>query len=106
MGPASANEMDRHVAKAYIAAVQAIDSNLQKFSSTSKCAICEGTGHPFLDCKVLKDVEFLRKYHIAYCVSQRRLKKLLTTQVTVHALDAALIDEVKDDNDTAPPDYR
>jgi len=27
---------------------------------------------PFADCKVLKDVEYLKKYHIAYCVNQRR----------------------------------
>ena len=75
------------------------------FSTTSECAVCKGTGHPFSDCKVLKDVEFLRKHHIAYCVKQRRLKKLLATRVAVHALDAALIDEAKDADDTTPPDY-
>jgi len=100
--PAGANEMDRHIAKAYVAAVKAIDSDPRMFSTTSECAVCKGTGHPFSDCKVLKDVEFLKKHHIAYCVNQRRLKKLLATRVAVHALDAVLIDEATDADDNAP----
>ena len=57
---------------------------------------------PFSDCKVLKDVKFLWKHHIAYCVNQGRLKKLLAIRVAVHALDAVLIDEATDADDNAP----
>ena len=45
--PASANKVDHHVAKAYINAVRAIDNDPHKFTSTSECAVCEGTIHPF-----------------------------------------------------------
>ena len=99
----SFDEMDCHVAKAYIAAVKAIDSDHRTFSTTSECAVCKGTGHPFSDCMALKDVEFLKKHHIAYCVNQRRLRKMLTTRAAVHWLHT-----VQADNDEEPPapDFR
>ena len=106
--PPDASSEDQHIANRYTVAVHAIQADPRKFSSSSECAICEGTSHSFADCEVLKDIDFLKKhYNITYCVNQQRLKKMLTNQATVHALHAAINDEKRPDRDTAPaaPDF-
>ena len=91
--PSATDSDDLHTAQRYSAAVHAIQADPRKFLSSSKCAVCEGTSHPFADCEVLNDIEFLKKHHVAYCVNQRRLKKKMITRAAVNELIAAINDE-------------
>ena len=61
----------------YESALNAVQAGPFKFSSqNTPCAVCEKIGHPFEDCEVLKNVEFLRKHHIQYYIQARYLRKL------------------------------
>ena len=100
--PPDINGDDRHIAQCYTAAINAIQADPRKFDLSSECAVCGGTGHPFIDCMALNDIYFLRKHHIAYCVKQWRLKKMMTTRVAVNTLGAALTNQASPDQDFCP----
>ena len=104
--PPDVSPVDQHIADRYTAAVHAIQADPRKFSSCSECAVCEGTGHPFADCEILQDIEFLKKHHIAYCVNQRRLKKMLTTRAAVNWLHTANNDEEHPTDGPPASDFR
>ena len=56
---------DMTAVQCYESALNAIKAEPFKFSShTTPCAVCDRIGHPFEDCEVLRNVDFLRKHHI------------------------------------------
>ena len=75
----------------------AIQADPRQFSSSIPCAVCDVSGHSFDECPILKDIAFLIKHHIQYCLTQRRLKKMTTTCVAVNAVHAAITDEETED---------
>ena len=101
--PSDVSPYHQHLTDRYTAAVHAIQADPRKFSSSSECVVCEGTGHPFAECEVLQDVEYLKKHHITFCVNQRRMRKMLATRAAVHWLHTTQAD---DDAEPPAPDFR
>ena len=66
------SDMDDHEVLAvqyYESALNPVTADPVKFSSqTTPCAVCGEIGHPFRDCKILRNVEYLRTHHIQYCL--------------------------------------
>ena len=88
--PLDADDGIEMTSRQYSAAVNSVQADPRKFSSTSPCVVCLETGHSFADCPVLNDIPFLKKHHIAYCANQRRLQKMMTTRAAVNRLAAIL----------------
>ena len=94
----------------YTTAIHAVISKPNKFTDGMACAI-SSEKHSFIDCKTLLDVEFLRKYFIAYCLQWKHTHRQIITAVNrLEASDIADIadtddqDTVSDDSDTAMDD--
>ena len=81
----------------YESALKTIKKHPLQFSSTTPCAVCGKPGHPFKDCQILQNVEYLRTHHIQYCLQARRMRRLLDTQVDNVPLH--LVETVSDDGD-------
>ena len=104
--PSDAAEDVELTSRQYSAAVNSVQADPRKFSSTSPCVVCLETGHSFADCPVLNDIPFLKKHHIAYCANQRRLQKMMTTRAAVNRLAAVLpTQEPSPKQDDATPDF-
>ena len=92
------NDLEIFVVQCYESALNAVQADPLKFSSlTMSRAVCGKIGHPFRECEILHNVEFLWTHHIQYCLQARRLRKLLDQQrkyVPLH-----LIETVSDDDD-------
>ena len=62
------SDMDDHevlAVKYYESALNAVTADPVKFSSqTTPCAACGEISHPFRDCKIHRNVEYLRTHHI------------------------------------------
>ena len=67
------------------------------FTEHTVC-VCERIGHPFEDCEVFQNVEFLRKHHIQYCLQARHLRKLFDQQ-TKKNVALYLVDTVYGEDD-------
>ena len=69
--PSATDGDDRHIAQCYAAAVNAVEAIPEQFSSSiTLCVVCDITGHSLDDCLALKDIAFLKKRHIQYCLQQ------------------------------------
>ena len=103
--PPDTSVEDKYIATRYTAAIHSIQADPRKFSTSSASVVCQDTGHSFDKCDVFNDIAFLKKHHIAYCSSQRRLKKMMTTRAAVNRLATVLDDKNIPNQDvaTAPP---
>jgi len=79
--PPDAEADVQYIAHQYTAAIHSVQADPRKFSSSSECVVCHVTGHSFDNCTVLNDIDFLKKHHIAYCVIQQRLQKMMITRL-------------------------
>ena len=88
--------------KCYETALNAVTADPAKFNLTMPCAVCGGSGHPFEDCTILKNIDYLRSHYIQYCLQQRRLRRLLEktkTNVSVNSLQTVSADMESDDEE-------
>ena len=99
--PPDTTANDEYIATRYTAAIHSVQADPRKFSSSSPCVVCRNTSHSFDECDILNDIAFLKKHHIAYCSSQRRLEKMMMTQATVNHL-ATILEEHPVDGTPAP----
>jgi len=90
--PPDTTANDEYIATQYTAAIHSVQADPRKFSSSSPCVVYRNTGHSFDECDVFDDIAFLKNHHIAYCSSQRRLKKMMMTRATVNHLATILND--------------
>ena len=86
----------------YKAAVHAIVWQPSKFTDGMECAICHKK-HTFADCPILKDIEYLRKHFISYCLLMNKTQKQMVAAI-INKIDASW---ATDDNtaDTPEDDY-
>ena len=78
----------------YKAAVSAVNVNPKKFTDDMNCAVC-GQQHSFDECDWLKDIDFLRKFHIQFCLLMRRITNA-TAKVAVNSIDDIPADDATD----------
>ena len=96
--PLDADDVVELSSRQYSAAVNSVQADPRKFSSSSPCVVCLETGHSFADCPVL---------NIAYCANQRRLQKMMTTRAAVNRLAAVLpTQEPSPKQDDVTSDFR
>ena len=55
-------------------AVNAVQSDMRKFDSTTPCAVCGKPGHSFAECKVLNNTEGIKRAFISVCLALKKAK--------------------------------
>ena len=96
-------ELELFVVRCYKGVLNAVHASPQKFSATdTPCAVCGKIGHPFKDCEILENVDFLRMHHIQYCLQPNRLQNVVERQlknVPLHLVETIPNDDDDDASD-------
>ena len=64
----------------YKAAINSIVQQPSKFTDDMECAICHKK-HTFANCPILKDMEYLRKHFISYCLLMNKTQKQMLAAI-------------------------
>lgn len=90
--PGYLNNVQIYAVQRYKVDVTAITHNPKLFTDNMKYVVC-GQNHSFDQCEWLNNIEFLKKFHIQFCLLMRKMKKA-TTKAAVNSIKT-----IPNDND-------